>query len=662
MRKKATQHIDIECKITPPPILRWRASGLFAHAKIGTLLSLSLCATLIAGCSSTDFRDIRKPDFQDSVASRIEAGADQTKPNFVIRAGDSITQSLTRLSQITGTIYIIDKDDDTTRHVELTAQSQPITNWADMENYLEALGYTAELSPVGAAVNEPVRPISGEGLKKSGKQTFCFPSPPPPGYVGIVPPPCPTSSASEIADKAKPAAKPFVRGGYARVSIRKIEARARVKASSASCRVHLVGALPMGPVISDICRASGATCSYVDAGASAYTGVVYPMSFEGNCADALEYVGQKADLAVNFTDNQVEFKMMETATIDLGIPLRDRKVALDIIASTSGNGNGTSQGTTNSATTTDGSTASSSVVGSGKSLQSGYQTHYLQSVRAVLESMRTPFGTWNYLPETGQIFIRDRAEAVDAIRNALNRMAQTFQSRFSVTITLYRVNMTGDVQVSSSLIRQINNQLSMQVGIGSAIADPQGVFTYSGKKTQSVIKVLSTLGNIETLDNYTLNLQAGIPQTLKIAHNTEYVRNISTTTVASSSSVSSSVEQANATDGSFLTVQARQAEAGKIAVDYGVFINQLEGFDTTQTSTATVKSQLGFERTFDTASVVEDGVPYVSTLVSNKSRNDTQSSVPGLDRLGFIGALLGGDKTDSTANSYIAVVVEAVRQ
>jgi hypothetical protein len=531
-----------------------------------------------------------------------------------------------------------------------------------MENYLAALGYTADLFPVGTDSNNSVRQTSGEGRKKTDKQLFCFPSPPPPGYVGIVPPPCPSSAASEKAGNTVPEAKPFVRGGYARVSIRKIEARARLKASSASCHVHLVGALPMGPVISDICRASGTVCSYVDAGASGYTGVVYPMSFDGTCADALEYVGQKADLAVNFTNDQVEFKMMETATIDLGIPLRDRKVALDIIASTSGNGNGTSQGTTNSATTTDGSTASASVIGSGKTLQSGYQTHYLQSIRGVLDSMRTPFGTWNYLPETGQIFIRDRAEAVDAIRKTLNRMAQTFQSRFSVTITLYRVNLSDEIQVSSSLIRQINNELSMQVGIGSAIADPQGVLTYTGKKTQSVIKVLSTLGNIETLDNYTLNLQAGIPQTLKIARNTEYVRNISTTTVASSSSVSSSVEQANATDGSFLTVQARQAEAGKIAVDYGVFINQLEGFDTTETSTATVKSQLGFERTFDTVSVVEDGVPYVSTLVSSKTRNDTQSSVPGLDRLGFIGALLGGDKTDSLTNSYIAVVVEAVRQ
>jgi hypothetical protein len=530
-----------------------------------------------------------------------------------------------------------------------------------MENYLAALGYEAVLFPVSVDAHDSVRPVSSESLKKSDKQSFCFPSPPPFGYVGVVPPPCPSSVASEKADKTMPAAKPFVRGGYARVSVRKIEARARIKASSASCHVHLMGALPLGQIVSDICRASGVTCSYVDTGASAYTGVVYPMSFQGNCADALNYVGQKADLAVNFTDNQVEFKMMETATIDLGIPLRDRKVALDIIASTAGGNSSSTQGTTGS--TTDGnSTSSSSPIGSGKTLQSGYQTHYLQSIRAVLESMRTPFGTWNYLPETGQIFIRDRAEAVDAIRNTLNRMSQTFQSRFSVTITLYRVNLTDKLQVSSSLIRQINNELSMQVGIGSAIADPQGVLTYAGSKTKSVIKVLSTLGNIETLDSYSLNLQAGIPQTLKVAHNTEYVRNISTTTVASSSSVSSSVEQANATDGSFLTVQARQAEAGKIAIDYGVFINQLEGFDTTETSTAIVKSQLGYERTFDTASVVEDGIPYVATLVSSKSRNDTASSIPGLDRLGFIGALLGGDKTDSLTNSYIAVVVEAVRQ
>jgi hypothetical protein len=617
---------------------------------------------LIAGCSAVDFRDIRKPAFQGTVSSKIDAAADQTKSNFIIRSGDSLVQSLSRLGQITGTIYIVDKDDDATRHVELTTQSQPITSWADMENYLAALGYVANLSPVGADVNDPVRQVSEAGDKNSDKPSCSsFPSAPPIGYIGEVP--CSSSSVSVKAENTKSATKPLVRGGYMRVSVRKIEAGARVKASSSSCHVHLVGALPMGPVISDVCRASGVVCSYIDTGASAYTGVVYPMSFEGNCADALGYVGQKADLSVNFTDDQVEFKMMETATIDLGIPLRDRKVALDIIATTAGgNGNGATQGTTSSATTTEEGSASASSVGSGKTLQSGYQTNYFQSIRAVLESMRTPFGTWNYFPETGQIFIRDRAEAVAAVKNTLNRMAQTFQSRFSVTLTLYRVTMTDGIQSSSSLVKQINDKLSVAVGVGTAITSPQGVLTYNGDKTKSVINVLSSLGNIETLDSYTLSLQAGIPQTLKVAQNTEYVRNISTTSVATAGSVSSSVEQANATDGSFLTVQARQAEAGKIAIDYGVFSNQLEGFDTTTTETVAVKSQRGYERTFDTTSVVEDGVPYVATLVSSKNRNDTQSSIPGLDQLGFIGTLLGGDKTDSVTNSYIAVVVEAVRQ
>lgn len=573
-----------------------------------TLPLVVVISTTLFGC--TNMRDIEKPVFQEGLQSKIEQAKKETKPSFIIRAGDTVEQALRRLSNIDGTIYILTNAENS--QIELTIPSQPITKWDDLAEYLGAIGYTAFL-----------RSVDGGDVER------------------------------------------LERGGYARVTVRKAEASMRVKATGERCKTSLSGTVPVGSVIADLCQAGSLSCNYGDAGAAAYDGAVYSMAFEGSCAEALEYIGKKADLSVVFTDQKVEFKMMDTAVIDLGIPLRDRKVAMDIIASSNSSGPISSGSTSGSATT--GATPAGASISGGKSLTSGYTTNYFQSVRSVLDSMRTPYGTWNYVPETGQIFVRDRAEAVAAVKASLNRMAQAFQSRFAVTMTLYRLTLSHDVQINASLSKVLNQKLSMAFGPVTALTSPVGTLSYDATADRSdpgavknTIKVLSSIGNTEALDTFSLNLQAGIPQTLKVAKNTEYIRNVSTSSVTNGA-VTSSVEQANATDGSFITVQARQAEAGRIAVDLGAFINRLDGFDVTQTQSSVVKSQKGFERTFDTMAVVEDGVPYVASIVSSKSRTDTQETIPGFEWAGFAGALLGGNRSDAKDDTYIVVVIEATR-
>ena len=446
---------------------------------------------------------------------------------------------------------------------------------------------------------------------------------------------------------------------YMRVMVAKTQSAAKAKAHK-NCKVNILGSVPMGPVISDIADQAGIEVNYADTGATAYAGVVYPVNYKGPCSNALEYLGRKSDLTVSFNEDSVEYRMMDTAAIDIGVPLQERKITMDILASGGGAATAGSSGSSSGAAGGGG--------GGAKSMQSTYVTNYAASIKSILESTKTPFGTWHYVPETGQVFIRDRADAVAVAKASINRMAQAFQSRFEITLTLYRMTVSKDRQINGSLSGVINQSLALNFGLPNALPKSVGgaVWTDGVSGTKSAFQVLSEWGAIETLDSYSLTLQAGIPQTMKVANNTEYVRNISSTTTGTTGAVTSTIEQANATDGSFITMQARQTEAGKIAVDYGVFINRLDGFDTTQTQSSVVKSQRGFERTFDTMAVVDDGIPYIASVVSQKSRTDKISTLPGLEDVsgaaGLLVPLLAGNRGDASAQTYIVVMVEAKRQ
>ena len=445
---------------------------------------------------------------------------------------------------------------------------------------------------------------------------------------------------------------------YIKVKFQKNDSIAKAKANN-NCKVTLAGTVPMGQVLMSIANKAKIDVNYADTGASSYSGVMFSVGYKGTCASALEYMGRKADLTSSFTDTAVDFRMMDTATVDIGIPLRDRKIALDILADGNIAGTASSGG------------SSSGASGGSKSMQSSYATNYLSSVKSLLDSTRTSFGTWNYIPETGQIFIRDRAEAVAATKSNLNRMAQAFYGRFEVTLTFYRMTSNKNSQVSGSMARIINENLAFAFGSPAELAKKTASINFkqlsSAGLGTNVVQLLSEFGSIETLDTFSLTLQAGVPQTLKVANNTEYVRNVSSTSSGTSGgSSTSTIEQANATDGAFVTIQARQAEIGKIAVDFGAFINRLDGFDTTETQSSTVKSQRGFERTFDSMAVVDDGIPYVASIVSQKTNTDATATLPGLESLqglaSYIAPAVAGSKTGTTAQTYIVVMVEARKQ
>lgn len=555
-------------------------------------------AMALSGCMSMPM-NITEPKMQGKVELTVEK-ARLAQPFFTVRQGDSLTQALRALGNLDGKVYILGGDS-----FILPGNSAPIKNIEDLSHYLDAHGYLIE--------SKQVRSDSP----------------------------------------------------YVQVEVRK--AQPAISTKLQSCKANLSGDVPLGFAVTDICREADLHCTYADPGAQAYAGVLYTMSFSGNCLDALDYLSKKGNLVMSRKGDEVSIRMMETAVIDLGIPLRDRKLALDILAEgringTSGASSTGANGSTPGASTAGGGQGTNGgAAGGGKGVQTLYYTDYIRNIHNMLESMSTPFGTWNYLHETGQIFVRDRAEAVTSIKETLNRMARAMQSRFAVTLTLYRLKVSKDRQIEGSVTRAINDKLNFSFG-ADKIVSPLGMIDYEKRNTKAVVNLLSEWGTIETLDSYDLMLQAGVPQTLKVAKNKEYVRNVSTTSATVTGTVTASVEQANATDGAFIAMQARMADGGRIAVDVAAYINKLDGFDMTQTTTSIVKSQNSFERTFDSLAVVDEGVPYLMAAISQESRDDTVNTLPGLEATGLIGPLLGGYRKDSNEQSYILVVLDARKQ
>lgn len=564
----------------------------------------------LSACSSTPPAAV--PEFRGTLDTKVTEAKAMVPPSIVFRSGDTYASAFRSLGLLDGNHYIVEGD----ATQALPGNSTPIHSVDEVMSYFTAYGLKLGVTPM-------------EGTK------------------------------------------------YVRVKVTKALNSGVAKASR-KCPVVLSGSVPIGAAITAIADKAGLDVSYADSGATAYSGVVYPVGYKGSCAGALEYIARKADLSVSFTDTSVEFRMMDTAAVDIGLPLRDRRIALDILADgsiqqRSANGSSGVTGANPASTTNSISSSASGTNNGSKSLQSSFMTNYLASVRSILESTRTPFGSWHYAPETGQVFIRDRAEAVAAARSNLNRLAQAFYGRFEVTLTLYRMTTTKGLQVSGNIAHKINSELSLSFGnpAASVAGNTFGVAfdnTANGgnNRTKSVMQLLSQFGAVETLDTFALTLQAGIPQTLKVANNTEYIRNVSTTSTGTTGITTASIEQSNATDGAFVTMQARQAEVGKIAIDFGAFINRLDGFDTTQTASSVVKSQRGFERTFDTMAVVDDGVPYIASVVAQKSRNDATSTLPGAEGatgpLSYVIPAVAGSKSDASAQTYIIVMVEARKQ
>lgn len=558
--------------------------------------AIAVLGVFVVGCSVAPGKE---DGSQVIVKEKITAGTASQERAFMIRSGASLQHSLNLLGALDGKMYILDGDD-----IYLPGGSLPIKSKTDFLKYLAAYGYTVTVED------------------------------------------------------------PQDSGGYSRIHVDKSTPHSKVKASRPDCQVKLTGTIPFGPVVSEICDAAGLVCRYADSGAAAYAGALYSAAYSGHCAGALDYLAHRADLSLSFQASGAEFRMMNTATIDLGIPLRDRRIALDILA----DGKAPSIGSQTSTNSTGGSgggatsySAANSSSGS-KAMSSGYATNYFQSVRSILESSKTPWGTWHYIQETGQVFIRDKADAVAAVRESLSRVAQVFQGRFDITLTLYRLTENKGREIGSNLSYAINSNLSLALGNPAfLLGRAAGMLSYNDpQKGTSVVNLLAEWGNVETLDTYNLTVQSGIPHTLKVANNTEYVRNITTSVTGTSGTVSASIEQSNATDGSFVTVQARQASTGKIAVDLGVFVNRVDGFDETTTQTSIVKSQRGFERTFDTLAMVDEGIPYVASVVSQKSNTGKTASLPGLEGTA-IGALAGGSLSQSNSKSYIVMIVEARR-
>lgn len=573
------------------------------------LIALLGIPFFLAGCSSY-------PSFDHPVVVTDKAGLKtgaQAAPSFVVRNGESIEQVLRRLAALDSHIYILDQ---ASVDVAFRVQSQEIQGLPEFKEYLTALGYELSETPVGK--------------------------------------------------------------GYVRLLITKPKENLRINAAQ-NCTVEMGGVVPVGEAITKICGQAGLTCSFTDKGAADYTGVHLPVAYSGDCPGALEHLAQKTDLSLTFNDanNQAEFKMFETALIDVGaLIMRDRRVSMGIDGTITATANGSAtngQSTLQNSQQQNGQagggagggnngTPASTSITPGKGQTSSFQTAHITNVVNLMKQSISPFGTWAFLPESGQISIRDKPANVRYIKEALGKAVASYQDEIYVTVTFYRLTQTKENQTAGNLVRAINSDLIATFGAVPTIGGAASGLAYSHNSDKATVQVLSTWGSVEELDTYSMTVTPNVLKAAKFGKNIEYIRNLTTSysTVGTVSQPVNTIEQANAIDGAFMTVIARKEDGDRYHIDLGAYVNNLDTFDTTVTSTVAVKSQRSYERTIDTRATLREGVPFVSDIYKISSRQGSVSTLPGFENTGIFGSLLGS-RNDTIANTQLIVVIEAGR-
>ena len=433
-------------------------------------------------------------------------------------------------------------------------------------------------------------------------------------------------------------------GQYRRVSFSRNNIQQRGKED---CKANLYGTVPLAAEISNVCRKNGLECRFADDLAQEAAGKFYSLAFSGSCTGAIDALAGKAGLYVQYEDSRVELRMLEAVTMDTGLPAKDRAISDDIV------------GAISTTSANNGSTG-------GKHVRSKYETNYREDVGRLVNQFKSPYGSFSYTPETGQLVVSDKHENITVIRDVISKLAGAFQPRYAISLTFYRLDISKELDVGGGVGGAFNSAATnaLQFGGLGKVAASAGALTGSatltrgGSKGSFAFNLLSTWGTVEMLGHQDIMVQANIPSVTKVGRDYSFVSAITTTQVTNGGT-SSGTTQGSVMDGSYITLLARPADADQISVDLNAYLNNLDGFDVTDTAGGTVKSAITSGQSFDDTHLLVDSVPFAVKAISQKSRNGTANTIPGMEKSPF--SFLLGNRQDTTHESEIVLVVEARR-
>lgn len=432
-------------------------------------------------------------------------------------------------------------------------------------------------------------------------------------------------------------------------------------------KVNINGAMPVSSIIDEIASSGGVVVSYEDKTAGDISSVIRNIDFSGSGYDALNQVVSKSGLSIDYKASEIKIAYYKSQVFDLDVFVRDRLLS-NIISNIPSN-HSTSSGNTGSTTGSSSSntSASSSTSGGTQDLKTEYITQLVKELKASLDSSISQYGSYTFLPTTGQIAIRDKGENIKIAQKLISDFNSKFKDTVDMKLTFYKVSTEkGSKRGIDFTALKSNLDLFGAVGSLSVTgtnlisgAFPGGVATASNfgvsltKGSSNVIlNYLKEFGDAQVANTITFETQSNMPKTVKIANNYGYISSISSST-DSNGGITGNVNPSSVPDGTFFNVIAKPITNNMIAADIYATANTLSKFNSVTAFNNTVQTPDTAEQSVDGYHQLKNGVPSILVAYKLEESKKGGAGLPAemFDSIGL--------KTDSNKDVYIVISLEA---
>jgi hypothetical protein len=431
--------------------------------------------------------------------------------------------------------------------------------------------------------------------------------------------------------------------------------------------ITLSGMISPIDAIDTIAQTAGLSVDYKDKGASDIGNIHRRISFKGNGLDGIRQIVNKAGMGVEFKDDTVMVSYFQTEAMNIDIFMRDRSMASAIsnipqnaqnVGGAGGATNGLQTSSNQQATT-----ASSGVAGASQDLSIAYSTKLFSELKTSIDSSLSPYGSYSFLPTTGQVIVRDKVENIRVVQKIVSDFNAKFKDTIAGRITFYKVSMDKTDKRGLDIKALIGNHFSLSsnnmVSTAFSSFGTGGNFNLgvSRGNDSALLQFLRQMGKTEIVNSIDFESQSNSLKTIKVANNYGYISSVSSDAIAGSTngSTTGSITPSSVPDGTFASIIAKPIGNATVALDVYTTSNSLSRFNSVAAFGASVQTPDTAEQSVDGYHQVRAGVPYI--LLSYKY-NETKGSSQGLP-VEWEWLQKIGSNEDSGKDVFIIVALEA---
>jgi hypothetical protein len=258
----------------------------------------------------------------------------------------------------------------------------------------------------------------------------------------------------------------------------------------------------------------------------------------------------------------------------------------------------------------------------GQDLSVAYSTKLFRELRDSIESSLSKHGSYSFLPTTGQVIVRDKAENVRTVQKIISDFNSKFKDTIAGRITFYKVSMDKTDKRGLDIKAAIGKYFSLDTagamsttafsGISSTGKYALGYASNDGDTT-ALFQFLRQIGNTEVVNSIDFEVQSNSLKTIKVANNYGYISSVTSSVVAGTagSTTSGGITPSSVPDGTFASLIAKSVGNGTVAFDIYATSNSLAKFNTAEAFGTTVQTPDTAEQSVDGYHQVKAGVPYI---------------------------------------------------